>query len=233
MSKLRTLLPWFAVLAAIAAAGFLTAQLVTRPGKHRTEAQQEGTAAAIAQAQTAEAQEPRFVGELLGISLAPTLDMMPPAVVAEQKRIVAGGCSAIALEQAKGLQFARSLNMPTGYVLEPGYPQATACSGVPSGIEWVYSGSGAGGAPARVSVGRDVARLATPGGETGVARSRVSTSVISGRDAIVVRPATTDGLAQISAVIFPESFGKTSVDAFNLSEADLLTIARAVADAAR
>jgi hypothetical protein len=75
--------------------------------------------------------------------------------------------------------------------------------------------------------------VATPGGYGGVAVSRVSTEVIGGRQAIVVRPATDDGLAQMSEVIFPEPFGKTDIDAFNLSAADLLAVAEAVAAASQ
>lgn len=119
--------------------------------------------------------------------------------------------------------------LSAAYRLEEGSPHATACSGQASGLEWDYTTVGAMGIPATVSIVRVITKYDT----VDVAASLVSTQVIGGREAIVVRPYAADGLAQTSKVIFPETFGKTAIQAFNLSEAELLNVAGAVVEATR
>lgn len=216
------------VLTVLGVAGFAVGRWLLSDSEG-TEAQQPKLLDVIEERQRADKEEPRFTGELLGIYLAPSLDQMPPAVQEEEKRVIAGGCVGIPLEQAQHLDFPRPLEMPPGYTLRDHFPQATACSGKPSGVLREYDVLGAEGIPANVSVGRGTGRLATFDG----AASRVSTTVIGGRQAIVIRPFTPDGLAQISRVIFPESFGMTDIYAFNLSEAALLEVAEAVAKASK
>lgn len=147
----------------------------------------------------------------------------------EHKRLTAGGCVNIPLEQVQSLDFPRPLEMPPGYTLKEGMPQATACGGGARGVLREYSVLGANEIPGNLSIGRGTSKIATPHG----AASRISTTVIGGREAILIRPFTPDGLAQTSEVIFPEPLGMTDVYAFNLSEAALLEVAEAVARASQ
>lgn len=119
--------------------------------------------------------------------------------------------------------------MPPGFTLEAGYPRATACGGSASGIQWRYLGPGAYGTPANVSVLRGVTKYVT----ADVPAKNVSTVRVGTREAILIRPTTSDGFVQISQVVFPEGFGTTVVYAFNLSEESLLQVASAVEEATR
>jgi len=216
------------LLAILGAAGFVVGRLMLSGGGG-TEAQEPKLLDVIAERQQTEQKEARFTGELLGIFLAPSLEQMPPAVQEEHKRLTAGGCATIPLEQAQSLEFPRPLEMPPGYTLKDGYPQATACSGEASGITREYDLLGANNIPGHLTVGRSISKIATPQSPA----SRISTTVIGGREAVLIRPFTPDGLAQTSEVIFPEAFGKTDILAFNLSEAALLEVAEAVAKASQ
>ena len=224
----RRLIAAVLLLIVLGTAGFAVGRLMLSGGGG-TEAEQPKLLDVIEERQQTEQKEPRFTGELLGIFLAPSLDQMPPAVQEEHRRLTAGGCANIPLEQAQSLDFPQPLEMPPGYTLKEGMPQATACSGKPSGVRYEYDVLGANNIPAHLTVGRGVSKIATPQSPA----SRITTTVIGGREAILIRPFTPDGLAQTSEVIFPEPFGMTDIYAFNLSEAALLEVAEAVAKASQ
>jgi hypothetical protein len=168
------------------------------------------------------------VGELLGIFIGPSKDTWPEQVRAEDDRVLAGGCVSVARSTAGALEFPRLLALPAGYTAEEQQP-AVACGGKVTGLGWQYSASGASGIAGHVSISRGVAKAL----EYNVAADRVSVQSIGGRDAIFIRPVTPDGLAQISYVVFPESFGVTEIQTFNLSETGVLAVAEAVAEASK
>lgn len=183
----------------------------------------------LASRQTAEAVEPRFRGELLGIALAPSLEELPPGAQEEHARLAAsGGCVAIPVEEAAALAPPRPLVLPAGYTLRDGFPQATACGGNPSGLSWEFTSSRVD-TPTDISIVRSIVRYDT----TDAPASSVSVREIGGRQAVLVSPATPDGLAQRSAVYFPEPVGMTAIYAFSLPVDELLKVAEAVAEATR
>lgn len=224
----------------LGAVGFLAGRLLLG-GDGGTEAQQPGLIDRLDTLKTQEARQkrqPRFVGELLGIYIAPSLDQVPRQVLEENERVRSGGCEVIPAEEANALDFARPLEVPAGYIVadrgigfvESGTnPWAEACGGKAYLIGWGYNVIGAEGIPATVSIVRSTLGYTTQD----VAVSQVSTEVIGGREAVVIRPASPDGLAQRYLVHFPESFGSTSIHTFNLPEAEVLKVAVAVAEATR
>jgi len=224
------------LVAALATVGFLAGRLLLSDDEG-TEAQQPSVIDRLDALKTREAQqkaEPRFVGERLGIYIAPSLEEIPAEVRAEDDQLTAAGCAVIPAEQASAIDFPRPLGMPPGYALaepdvEGSNPWAHACSGRPRLLGWRYSTTGAEGIPANVTIVRSLIRYDTQD----VATSQVSTRVIGGREAVVIRPASPDGLAQRVLVYFPEPFGTTSIHTFNLSEAEVLKVAEAVAEATR
>jgi hypothetical protein len=228
-----------AVLTVLGGGGFLAARLIgnavgsggEQPGQVDEKlTQQPGQVdeKLIQQRQATERAQPRFTGELLGIFIAPSEDLWPEQARADQAQLVAGGCVGVPRSLAGALEFPRPLTLPTGYVPKEEQP-ATACSGKVTGLGWEYTVTGANGIPANVSISRTVARALV----FDVAADRVSVRNIGGRDAIFIRPITPDGLAQISYVVFPEPFGETEIQTFNLPEAGVSAVAEAVADASK
>lgn len=224
------------LVAALGTDGFFAGRFLLGGG---TKAQQPKVVDQLSVVQTQAAQkqaEPRFVGQLLGIYLAPSLDQLPAEVQARHQRLSAGGCVPVPVEQASALNLLRPLAMPPGYVLSQqdsanagSNPWALACGGSVSSHGWDYTITGAQGIPATVSIVRIVTKYDTQD----VAKSQVSAQTIGGRGAVVVRPASSSGLAQRYLVYFPELFGMTSIQTFNLPEADALQVAEAVAGASR
>lgn len=224
------------LIAALGTGGFFIGRQLMSGG---SQAQAPGLSNQLRAVQTQEAQkqaEPRFSGQLLGIYLAPSLDQLPPDVQSEHERLSVGGCVPVSVEQASALDLPRPLAMPPSYVLAQQdsanvgtNPWALACGGSVSSRGWDYTTTGAQGIPATVSIVRIVTKYDTQD----VAKSQVSTQIIGGREAIIVRPASSGGLAQRYLIYFPESFGHTSIQTFNLPEADALKVAEAAAEASR
>ena len=227
MKKKRVAL-MVALVVMVGGAGFGVAQLIR--GAIGTQAEQPGKVDinAIQTEQATEKAQPRFSGELLGISIAPSKDQWPAQAQAENAQLLAGECVDVPVASATALQFPRPLQLPSEYVAEES-PSATACGGKVTGLGWTYTTSGTNGIPAHVSITRGVGKELV----YDVAADRVSVQTIGGRDAIVIRPDTADALAQISYVVFPESFGVTEIQVFNLSETGLLAVASAVAEASK
>ncbi len=218
-----------AVLIFLGGAGFAAGRFLT--GEAGTEAQEPdqavGLDAALATVQQRvdeDQQKPRFVGDLLGIYIAPTTNQWPKEIQREHDELNAEGCTYGLLADTAHLDFPRTLNMLPKYTLKTGFPQALICGGSPTSIVREYTVAGPNNTPANLSIIRGVFKAY----DFDVASDRISTTVIGGRDAILIRANTPDGLAQRSVVIFPEAFGMTEIHAFNLPEADLLAVAEAV-----
>lgn len=208
-------------------AAFALGRLLTAGGGTDSTARQPDVASLIQQRQAAdEAEIPFTEAELLGITLASSMETMPADIRSRQDRLIAGGCVSITRSSAPELDLARGFTLAKEYAMEADSPHATACGGHPSGLQWDYTVDGAQGTVGTVSIVRVTTNYET----ANVAASRVSTQVVGGREAIVVRPRAADGLAEASKVIFPETFGMTVVQAFNVSETQLLEVANAVAE---
>lgn len=235
VQKLRSVALALAVVGVLATGGFFVGRLLVGGGT--TEAEQPKVADLLDElgdVRDAEESQPRFVGEMLGIHLAPSIDGIPKDVLDEDERLTARGCSRIEADNPGDLSFPRALTMPSGYVLaepaeEGANPWASACGGTPRIFGQRYSTAGAQEIPATVIVVRTLLRYDTQD----IAESRLSTQVIGGRSALVIPALESSGLAQRSLIYFPESFGMTVIHAFNLSESDLLAVGLAVAEATR
>jgi hypothetical protein len=226
--SIRRVILMLGVLATLGAGGFGAARLIGKAVGTGAEPPGQVGEKLIQQRQATEQAQPRFTGELLGISIAPSEAAWPEQVRADQAQLVAGGCVDVPRSMAGALEFPRPLTFPPGSVPKE-VPSATACSGKVTGLGWEYTVTGANGIPANVSISRTVARALV----FDVAADRVSVRSIGGRDAIFIRPITPDGLAQISYVVFPEPFGETEIHTFNLSEDGLLAVVEAVAEASK
>jgi hypothetical protein len=226
--KIRRVILTLGLLAVLGAGGFGVARLIGNAVSTGAERPGQADEKTIEQRQATESAQPRFTGELLGISIGPSEDTWPQQARADQAQLVAGGCVSVSRSTAGALEFPRPLALPADYVAKE-QQLATACSGKVSGLGWQYTASGANGIPANVSISRAVAKALV----YDVATDRVSVQSIGGRDAIFIRPVTPDGLAQISYVVFPESFGVSEIQTFNLSEAGVLAVAEAVAEASK
>jgi hypothetical protein len=227
--RTRRFIVTLGVLAVLGGGGFLAARLVSN--SIGTEAQQPGQVdeKLIQQRQQTEREQPRFTGELLGIFIAPSEDLLPEQARRQQDERRVMDCRHVTPPRGGELDFPRPLALPSEYVLKQERPEAVACDGELTGMGWDFTTAGANGIPASVSItrGRSTASVYD------VAADRVSVRNIGGRDAIFIRPITPDGLAQISYVVFPESFGVTEIQTFNFSEEGLLAVAEAVAEAGK
>lgn len=173
---------------------------------------------------TAEAARPRFVGELLGLFLAPAKDQFPADVRNAMDRQTSGGCGSAPLSAASSIALTRPLELPLSFKASADSPSAVACGGIVTGLNYEYSGIGANGLPATLLIARSVVRA----WGVDAATDRIGVSIIGGRDVIVVRPATDEAIGQTSQVIIPETFGLTAIHAFDLNETELREVAAAV-----
>lgn len=215
------------LLAALAAGGFFAGRQLAAGGA--SQAKQPSLFGQIEAAQTAAATGERFQGELLGITIAPSEDRIPAAILAQRQP--AGPCVSIPVSEAGALDFPRPFAPPEGFT--PGQPTegdgAWGCGDKASAVSWSYQTSGPLDTPGNVGLSRLSWRFVT----ADVARNRVRVQNIGGRDAVVIGAATADSLAQTSQIIFPEPFGMTLISAFNVPEASLLKFAEAAAEASR
>jgi len=227
----------FLLFAVLGTGGFFAGRAFLGDGG--TQAQRPNLIEQLDAVQTLEAgqrTEDRFVGELLGIYIAPSLEQLPREIQEERERQLAEGCTVIPVEQAAELDFPGVLVLPPGYVLSEqdaggtGFnPYAFSCSGNVGSIGWTYDAAGPGGTPGTISIVRSTNSYDIQD----VAASQVSTEVIRGREALVIRPASRDGLAQRHLIYFHEPFGMTFIHAFNLPESEVLKVAEAVAEASQ
>lgn len=226
--RIRRVTVTLCLLTVLAAGGFGAAKLIGNAVGTGAEPPGQVDEKLIQQRQATEQAQPRFTGELLGIFIGPSEETWPEQARVDHARLVAGGCVDVPRSVAGALQFPRPLTFPPGSVPKE-VPSATACSGKVTGLGWQFTVTGANDIPANVSISRAVAKALL----YDVAADRVSVRNIGGRDAIFIRPMTPDGLAEISYVVFPESFGVTEIQTFNLSEVGVLAVAEAVAEASK
>jgi hypothetical protein len=216
------------LLTLLAAGGFGAAKLIGNAVGTGAEPPGQVDEKLIQQRQQTESEQPRFTGELLGMFIGPSEAAWPEKARTDQAQLVAGGCVGVPRSAAAALEFPRPLRLPAEYVAEE-QQSATACSGNVTGLGWRYTATGANGIAANISISRAVAKALV----YDVAADRVAVQSLGGRDAIFIRPITPDGLAQISYVVFPESFGVTEIQTFNLPEVGVLAVAEAVAEASK
>jgi hypothetical protein len=165
----------------------------------------------------------RFKGELLGIFISPTEADWPAAVRRDRS------CELPVSKRTSPLDFARPFDLPTKWTPrdpESPLPLTFACGAAVTTLSYEYVSAG-GGPPASLGIVRTVDHALG----VDVAADRVTTMQIGGRAAIVVRPASPDGIGLTSEVIFPEPFGFTDIYAFSISEQELLAIATSVSAA--
>jgi hypothetical protein len=221
----------------LAAVGFVLGRILTDDGG--TEADQPSLIDQLDQSKTQEAKdatEHRFVGEKLGIYIAPSRDQLPREVWEEDVELSSAGCVPTSIDNAASLDFTDPLRMSAAFALSEmdsantgTNPWALSCGGVLRSRGWDYTATGPQGTPATLSIVRTTTTYDTQE----VAESRVSIRIVGGREAVVIEPLSPDGLAQRTLIYFPEPFGKTSIHAFNLPEADVLKVAEAVAEASQ
>lgn len=235
--SIKTLAVALVLLAALGAGGFFAGRALVGDGG--SVAQEPSLSEQLDAVQTLEAArrtEARFAGELLGIYIAPSLEQLPREIQKEREERLASGCTEIPVGQAAELDFGEALALPAEYILSDqdaggtgNNPYAFSCSGQVATVGWTYDVAGASGTPATVSIVRSTNTYDVQD----VAASQVSTEVIRGREALVIRPASRDGLAQRHLIYFHEPFGMTFIHAFNLPESEVLKVAEAVAEASQ
>lgn len=228
--RTRRILGFLALVAVLAGIGFGAGRLLF--DRLQTEAQGPETprfTPELARLLDEEKRKPRFTGEILGIYIAPTPDQWPEEYRQWRDKLLAGGCVEVPPQQGIELDFPRPLVLPRGYVPQEGQPEVVACSGIVTSVNWHYTFQAPNGLPANIQISRSVARAF----DFDVAADRISTKTIGGRNAILIKPVTPDAVAQRSAVVFPEAFGATSIEAAYLPEAELLAVTEAVAAASK
>ena len=198
------------------------------PASQRIDSELATRQAAVA----ADALLPKFVGTIRGIALAPTEVQWSAEFQQSESARRAKGCDTALATDPHGMDFAHPVVLPArfstaGVLAETGRPDVFPCNGKLMGANWDYVSTNADGTPSNVWISRSVAKGELFDG----AAARVSSQTINGHPAVVVKPVTADGFAQNAMVLFPEAFGVTKVETFNVSEAELVEIATAVATA--
>lgn len=180
--------------------------------------------------------EERFVGDPLGIHIAPSVDDMPREVWAEDDELTMHGCGPAPVDRAEALDFPRSFAVPEGFSLSDDdsagtgvNPWALECDGTIRSRGWDYEAVGVEGIPGKATVVRSIVKYDVQD----VAGSQVAVEKVGPREAVVIRPASSSGLAQRYLFYFPESFGMTAVQTFNLDEVAAFEIAAAAAEASQ
>ncbi len=226
-----------AVVVVLGTAGFLVGRYAV--GGDNSEADQPVVRDQLNEIATLEAikdTEERFVGELVGIHIAPSVDDIPRDVWEKDNDLTAHGCGPAPLDRAESLDLPRALVLPKGFTLSEEdsaaagvNPWALECDGTVRSRGWDYETAGVEGVPGKATVVRIIVRYDAQD----VAKSQVVVEDIGAREAVVIRPASSTGLAQRYLFYFPESFGMTAVQTFNLDEKAAFEIAKAAAEASQ
>jgi len=177
-----------------------------------------------------ERQQPRFVGELLGIFNRPSSDVPLPEGY-QTYTDVCGSLPTVDVRRERAGALDLTLNLPPDYVLQADSMNTgvIACGDTVYAARWEYTHKASNGMTANIVIGRGIFRYE----EYDVAASRVKTAVFAGREAVLIEPWTPDGLAQRSGVLFPEPFGVTFIHAADLPLDELLRLAEIVAEATK
>ena len=165
-------------------------------------------------------QEPRFEGELLGIFIGPQI---PEHIIGRDHVCLPG----TPIKEVEPGELGLEVDLPPRYLRQD--PLITfdvaACGLRVLRAQRTYLLEGA--PEASITIGRRVFSY----GMYDVAASRVETTVFAGREAVLIAPSVAAGSDGRSAVLFPEPFGVTEVQASSLPLADLLELAELVAEA--
>jgi hypothetical protein len=176
-----------------------------------------------------ERREPRFVGDRLGVYLAPPRTEIPGGYRTYEE--ICGSAPTVAADASLAGELDLSLSLPPKYTLLENSPNTgvVACEDQVFAARWNFAVQTPSGYIADIVIGRTV----LDHDEIDTAATRVKVRTIGEREAILVEPVTSDGRNQHSAVIFPEPFGTTFIHASDLPRPDLLQLARIVAEATK
>ena len=108
----KRLIATIAFIAALGTGGLFAGRLLLGSDSGGTEARDPSIIEQLDDIKAREAQaksEGRFMGELLGIYIAPSMEQLPRQVLEEDERARAGGCEVMPAEKASALDFARPL----------------------------------------------------------------------------------------------------------------------------
>jgi len=199
------------------------------PGE--AEAQAPGPIGPSSEVFEAELSKPRFVGEVLGIFIAPAEVPVPDKFVTSEELCGRWSLS-VQVPWEKAGQLGLSVELPPPFVLDVDSLDTgvIACADHPEKVyaaRWEYAATQPSGHLGRLLIVRSL----FPYWQYDVAADRVKATVIGGRPAVLVEPITPDGVSSVAAVIFPEPFGKTEVHSTSVPLADLLAVAEIVAKA--
>jgi hypothetical protein len=179
-----------------------------------------------------EREKPRFSGELLGIFIAPRGDAVPEGFRTFES-VCGPSASTDLVPESQAGEFGMSLNLPSSYQLqqESLNTGVVACAGRVYAARWHYAVQiSSTGNTADVVIVRSLFNHVL----ADVAADRVKATSIESRDVIVIEPLTTpNGISSWSAVIFPEPFGMTEIQAGGLPLDELLQLAESVAIATK
>lgn len=178
----------------------------------------------------AERQKPRFVGDIAGIFLAPRGEPVPEHYVTYED--VCDSQPAIEVSPQRAGMLALPLKLPSEYILveDSLNTGVIACGNTVSGARWQYDGPRQStGIVPYIVIGRSLFTH----DEIDVAVDRPTSTVIGGREAVVLEALTPDGYDQHARAWFPEPFGYTFIQATDLPHADFMTLAELVASATR
>lgn len=223
------------VMAVLATAGFAVGRFAF--GRSASEADQPVVRQQLDEIATQQAMkdsEDRFIGELLGIHIGPAATDIRGDIWEEDSQLTSHGCGPAPVTKAASLDLPRPLRLPENYTISDEdsagtgmNPWALECDGIIRSRGWDYATAGVEDIPGKAVVVRLIVRYDLQS----VAESQVSVERVGARDAVVIRPASSSGLAQRYVFYFPESFGMTVVHTFNLDEGAALEFANAVAEA--
>lgn len=171
-----------------------------------------------------DALRPRFAGAVQGIFIAPEGIPVPDQYLGVK---CAGPTVAAPWEQAG--QLALSVELPRKFVFQPDdlNTGVVACDGRVYATRWTYHFTGIDGTLGNLGIAR---------GESffqpyDVSVDHVKVITVGGRPAVLLEPVVSDVGNTSALIIFPESFGTTIITGYNLSMADLMSIAEIVSEA--
>ena len=216
------------------------------PGE--AEAQAPGPIGPSSEVFEAELSKPRFVGEVLGIFIAPP-EVPVPDKYLTFKDICRPDTLTPRVSDERAGQLDLKFQLPPEYIFQPDSmdtgvivcaprdqieilgPESLRLrdpeAGVVYAARWEYAATQPSGHLGRLLIVRSL----FPYRQYDVAADRVKATVIGGRPAVLVEPITPDGVSSVAAVIFPEPFGVTEVHSTSVPLADLLAVAEIVAKA--
>jgi hypothetical protein len=174
---------------------------------------------------------PRFEGEILGVFIAP-----PDVPVPDRYTTFADYCGS---EQATSEQvpweaagqFALDVKLPDQFKLQQDNLNTgvVACAGKVYAARWSYAATQPSGYQGSLVIARGVFSHFP----FDVSAGRVKRIVAGGRSAVLVEPITPDGIGSSAAVVFPETFGVTEIQATGIPLKELLEVAERVGEGTR